>query len=93
MDMLSLTNSLESCRAKYSRLGVQLGVDYNLIKEFESYSGDSAQCLWVMLQQYVSDMSPDVEEVCKAVGRVGRRDIEKGLREKYKGKEYCCIGR
>lgn len=84
--MRSLTNALEICKAKYTRLGVQLGLDYGKIKEFESYSGNAQQCLMDMLWKYVKDMSPDVEEVCQAVEQVSRRDLATDLRErKYKG--------
>ena len=90
MTIRSLTNALENCRAKYTRLGVQLGLAYAKIKELESYNGDVQQCLMDMLWKYVNNMSPDVEEVCQAVEHVDRRDLAADLRErKYKGNVGC----
>ncbi len=87
MDMQSLTNSLEACKPKYFTLGIQLGLEFGVVKGFESYSGDSSLCLSTLLREYMSNMSPDVEEVCQAVKQVGRNDIARKLRERnYKGK-------
>ena len=86
MSLQSLSNSLEECKAKYFNLGIQLGLDFNVIKEFESYSGDCSLCLSTLLNKYMANMSPDVEEVCQAVKKVGRNDIAEDLRKrKYKG--------
>ena len=87
MSILSVTNSLEQCKHKYFTLGIQLGLSYDQIKGFQSYSGNGSVCLSELLREYMYNMSPDVEEVCQAVKQVGRNDIAKELREKrYKGK-------
>ena len=92
MNLQQLCEVLEECSADYFKLGIQLGLDYPQLKKIETYKGDCSQGLWIMLQTYAYDMSSDVEEVCRAVGRVGRKDLENKFRdEKYKGKRNLHI--
>ena len=86
MEIRSLTNSLKTCAHQYFTLGVQLGLDFDEIKGFQAQANNPAICLTTLLQQYMSNMSPNVEEVCQAVKSVGRNDLAMDLRDrKYKG--------
>lgn len=82
-----LLKELQECKAKYSMLGVFLGLKPELIHEFEAFRGDSEGCLLELLDIYVRDKSPNMEEVCEAVDQVGHANLSKDLRKKYRGIE------
>ena len=87
---LTLTRALKKCKAKYSPLGVQLGVQLAKINEFEKLSGDNSSCFQEVLRRYIeSDKdTPSVEDLCCAVKELDMTKLSRELETKYRGK-YC----
>lgn len=87
MDLQSLIEALNQCRASYFSLGVRLGVDYDDLEEIErTGGGDAVRCLDALLIDFMRNKTPDAEELCDIVKALNRTDISIRLREKYKGK-------
>ena len=85
MDLKTLSNRLGQCRAKYSQLGVHLGVNLDTIKTFECCVGNCERCLLEVLKSYVEDKSPDVKELCDALAKIGMKRLSDELQSKYQG--------
>ncbi len=85
LNMKTVSKRLKDCRAKYSSLGLHLGVSFSLIKEFETTRGDAALCLLHMLDYYLANGEPSVREMCEALETAERRDVSRSISEKYHG--------
>lgn len=62
-----------------------MGLDKSLINGFEKYSGNVEECLMRLLDIYMNDKSPSMEEICKAVKLVSFANLSEDLRKKYEG--------
>ena len=88
LDLKTLCIKLETCKHNYSKLGISLDVSYDKIEEFEKYKGDCSQCLIDVLDVYLKEKNPNLEEICQALEKIGRRDKSHFFKNKYQTNYY-----
>lgn len=86
-----LCELLSDCKAKYSVLGVHLGLHPDKISAIEKGCGpgDVVLCLQHAMDLYLREKQPNMEELCRALVAVDRRGLSEKLREKYHGMYTC----
>ena len=83
MDVKRLLRDLKS---KYSTLGMMLGISHDTIKKIEQYAGDCSRCLNEMLAKYITEKSPNVDKLVKAIADIDKRNLSDTIKSKYAGK-------
>ncbi len=92
LELRSVIQKLNACKSQYNFLGLFLNVPLPTISGFEKFTGDCSRCLLIILDGYLREKRPSVEELCAGLVQINRRNLAESLEQKYAGEIFqMCV--